>query len=317
MKKLGICLLATLLFVAEAKSQAIDSLLLESDPVLAELDSILNSPDSLSILALIDSILLAPDVKLTSQIAVRAGYANNIVANGTSSIRQYGLNLGASFYHKSGAYADVSSYYSEEFKPSVYLTVGAVGYLGLINKHWSVMAEYDHYFYSPAKDGDDVYTPYTNNVLVSNYFKVKYFVFRFDYNLYFGELTAHRFAPAAGFNFTRKKWLGLDRISFLPSASLWYGSDTVSEYVPNFKTPKERLLLLLRGQPRFRLEDRTVWGIVNYSISFPLSMTYKNWTLLVSYNLNFQQGLPGESIESYRSGYTGVSLIRYFDLASK
>ena len=96
--------------------------------------------------------------------------------------------------------------------------------------------------------------------------------------------------------------------------SLWYGSDTVSEYVPNFSNRKERLLLILQGKPRFRLDDRTVWGIVNYNISFPVSFLYKNWSLLVSYNINFQKGLPGESVESYRSGYTGVSLIKYFDL---
>jgi hypothetical protein len=175
------------------------------------------------------------------------------------------------------------------------------------------MAEYDHYFYTPAKDGD-VYTPYTNNLYVSNYFKVKKFVFRFDYNFYFGELLAHRFTPAVGLNLSKKKWLGLDRITFLPSASLWYGSDTVSEYVPNFSNGKQRLLLIRQGKPLFSLDDRTVWGIVSYNVSFPVSFLYKNWSLLVSYNLYFQKGLAGESVESYRSGYTGVSLVKYFDL---
>jgi len=314
LKKVVLCLLATWLFIADARSQSTDSLLLGSDPVLAELDSILNSPDSTSILDLIDSILLAPALTTGSQLAVRAGYNNNIIANGASSISQYGLNAGAAYYHKSGMYLDLSSYYSNEYKPSLYLTVGAVGYLNTINKYWSLMAEYDHYFYTPAKDEEDSYTPYTNNLYVSNYFRIKKLVLRFDYNLYFGELVAHRFTPAIGLNLSKKKWLGLDRVSFLPSVSLWYGSDTVSEYVPNFATRKERLLLLLQGKPRFRLEDDTVWGIVNYSLSFPVSILYKNWSLLVSYNINFQKGLPGESVESYRSGYAGVSLIKYFDL---
>lgn len=291
-----------------------DSVLLANDAVIAELDSILNSPDSTSILDLIDQILNAPPAELGSQMAIRAGYNNNIIANGSSSIHQYGLTAGAAYYHKSGAYLDLSSYYSEEFKPSVYLTVAAAGYLKMFSKHYSLMAEYDHYFYTPAKDGSELYTPYTNNLFVSNYFKAKMFVFRFDYNFYFGELMAHRFTPSFGLNLSKKKWMGMDRVSFLPSAALWYGSDTVSEYVPNFSNRRERLLLLLQRKPRFRLEDRTVWGIVNYSVSFPLSFVYKDWTLLVSYNLNFQQGLPGESVESIRTGYAGVSLIRYFDL---
>ncbi len=278
------------------------------------MDSILNSSDSTSILDLIDSILLAPSAKLNSQLAIRAGYNNNIVANGASSISQYGLTAGAAYYHKSGAFLDVSSYYSDQYKPSVYLTVGAVGYLGLINKYWSVMAEYDHYFYTPVKNGESSYTPYTNNLYLSNYFKVKKVVFRFDYNFFFGDLKAHRFTPAIGLNLTKKKWLGMDRITFLPSAGLWYGSDTVSEYVPNFSNRREWLLLLLRGQPRWRMEDKTVWGIVNYSLSFPVSCMYKNWSLLLSYNLNFQKGLPGESVTSSRMGYFGVCLTKYFEL---
>lgn len=176
------------------------------------------------------------------------------------------------------------------------------------------MIEYDRYFYTPPKDGQELYTPYINNIYLSNYVRFKLLVFRLDYNFYFGELNAHRITPGLGLNLSKKKWLGMDRITFLPSAALWYGSDTVVEYVPAFSNRRERLLLLLRGQPTFREENHTIWGIVNYTLSFPVSFLYKNWSLMVSYNLNFQKGLPGESVESYRSGYTGVSLIKYFDL---
>ncbi|HEX8060010.1 MAG TPA: hypothetical protein VF473_03700 [Cyclobacteriaceae bacterium] len=317
MKKVVLSLLAAWLFFNNAQGQiskANDSLLLKSDPIIAEMDSILNSPDSLTILDLIDSILLAPPGRLRSQMSVRVGYNNNIVANGASSFRQYGLTTGASFYHKSGAYADLASYYSRQYKPAVYLTVGALGYLGIVNKHWSVITEYDHYFYTPATGGSELYTPYTNNLYLSNYFKVKKLIFRFDYNLYFGKLYAHRFTPAIGLNLSKKKWLGLDRVTFLPSVSLWYGSDRVTEYVPNFTSRKERLLLIAQGKPLWTPKEKTAWGVVNYALSFPVSLLYKDWSLLVSYNLNFQRGLPGESISSYRVGYLSASLTRYFDL---
>jgi hypothetical protein len=315
LKKVALCLLATWLFFTDAKGQAYDSLL-QADSILAEMDSILNSPDSTSILDLIDSILLAP-ASLGSQLAVRTGYNNNIIANGSSSFRQYGLTLGSAYYHKSGAYVDVSSYYSNQYKPSVYLTVAAAGYLKLINKYWSVMTEYDHYFYAASKDGNDKYTPYTNNLYLSNYFKVKQFVFRFDYNMYFGELIAHRFTPGFGLNLSKKNWLGLDRVTFLPSISLWYGSDTISEYVANFSSRGEMLQLLRQGKPLYSAQDRTVWGIVNYSLSAPVSILYKNWSLLASYTINFQKGLPGESVVSSRIGYASVSLIKYFDLKAR
>jgi len=313
LKKVVLCLFATWLSYTDAQSQTPDSLLLRNDPLIAEMDSILNSPDSLSILDLIDSVLLAAD-PVGSQLALRAGYNNNIVGNGASSVSQFGLNTGLSYYHKSGLYLDATGYYSNQYKPSYYLTVGAVGYLTPINKYWSLLVEYDHYFYTPPKGDEEIYTPYTNNLYISNYFKVKKFVFRFDYNFYFGELLAHRFAPAAGLNLTKRSWLGLDRVTFLPTVGLWYGSDTIEEYVPNFSTRLQQLQLLAQHKPLFSLKDRTVWGIMNYTISIPVSILYKNWSLMVSYNFNFQKGLPGESAENYRTGYAGVSLIRYFDL---
>lgn len=309
MKKVVTCILATWLFINDAQSQKPDSLLLRYDPVIAEMDSILNSADSLSILDLIDSILMAPELR--SQLAVRVGYNNNVVAN---NINQFGLTLGSSFYHKSGAYLDVSSYYSKEFDPSVYLTVGAVGYLTAITNYYSLLVEYDHYFYSKPKGDVEIYTPYTNNLYISNYFKYKKGVFRLDYNFFFGELLSHRITPSLGLNLTKKKWLGLDRVTFLPTVGLWYGSDTISEYIPNFDNRRQLALLLLQRKPTFSLVDRTVWGIMNYTVSFPLSVSYKNWSMLVSYTVNFQKGLPGESFETYRTGYVGASLVKYFDL---
>ncbi|HZY81051.1 MAG TPA: hypothetical protein VFE50_16120 [Cyclobacteriaceae bacterium] len=277
------------------------------------MDSILNSADSLSILDLIDSVLLATE-PLGSQLAVRVGYNNNIVGNGSSSVRQFGLNAGASYYHKTGAYLDVSGYYTNQYEPAYYLTIGAIGYLTSIKKYWSLLVEYDHYFYTPVKGDEDVYTPYTNNIYLSNYFKVKKFVFRFDYNFYFGELLSHRLAPSVGLNLTKKKWLGVDRISFLPTVGLWYGSETIQEYVPNYTTRLQRAMLLAQRKPLFSLKDRTVWGIMNYVVSIPVSVMYKDWSLMASYNLNFQKGLPGEGVETYRTGYAGLSITRYFDL---
>lgn len=297
-----------------AMGQSLDSTVIRNDRELAELDSLLNSADSLSILDLIDSVILATPVPLSSQLAVRVGYNNNVVSSSTPGINQFGFNGGLSYYHKSGAYLDASTYYSNQYDPAWYLTVAVAGYLATINRYWSILAEYDHYFYTPAPTGTEVYTPYTNNVYLSNYFKVKKFVFRMDYNLFFGDLVSHRFAPAAGLNFTFKKWLGIDRITILPTASMWYGSDTVTDYVANFSTLLQRRLLILQGKPLFTERNTTVWGILNYTVALPVSVSHKNWSLMVSYNLNFLKGLPGESVESSRTGYLGVNLTRYFNL---
>lgn len=301
-------------------SQESNTLLFRADPILAELDSILNSPDSLSILSLIDGILQLPEER--SQIAVRVGYNSNVTSSGrTLNINKFGLSPGASFYHKSGAYADVATYWSQEYNPELYLTMGSLGYVGFIGKYWSLMGEYSHYFYTPYKDAstrsDSLYapTPYTNNLYLSNTIEVgKWLQFRLDYSLLFGKQTAHRVSPVAGINLTKRHWLGFDRVSFFPTVSVLFGSETVSEYLPNWTRPLGYILLLRTGKPLYREEKKQVFGLMNYGISVPVSLTLKKWNMLMSYTYNFPRSLPGENLSLTNSGYAAVSLTRYFTL---
>lgn len=294
-----------------------DSLLLMSDPIIAELDSILNSPDSLSILGLLDSLLLLPPEK--NQLAVRVGYNSNVVGDTrTLNINKFGLSPGLSFYHRSGAFADLASYWSKEYNPRLYLTMASVGYLATPSKHWSVMAEYSHYFYNKSvSNGDSVTitnTPYTNNIYIANFLEVRKLTLRLDYSLLFGDLAAHRIYPAIGLNLVRRKWLGLDRVTFFPSAGLLYGRETLTTTVFNWTRPAEYFLLKRQGLPTEHEETNKVWGVMNYNISFPLSIALKGWSFLASYTYNFPQTLPGETLDLSHSGYITVSITRYFDL---
>jgi hypothetical protein len=62
------------------------------------------------------------------------------------------------------------------------LTTASGGYMKNINKWYTLLAEYSHYFYHQPSDST-VSVPYTNNVGMSNYFEVGKFVFRLDYYL--------------------------------------------------------------------------------------------------------------------------------------
>ncbi len=309
-----------------SKGQDKDSLLLASDPVLAELDSILNSADSLTILDLIDSILQAP-VDLNSQLAVRMGYNSNVVSGSrTVSINKFGLSPGVSYYHKSGFYADASSYWSRQYSPNLYLTILSAGYMGDITSKWSLMAEYSRYFYTPitqaeldnsATDIDStsqISIPYTNNIFVSNFFEAGKFLFRLDYSFLFGKQAAHRIAPVITYNFKKKKVLGCDRIAVLPSVSLLLGNETVFEQVPNFTRPIQAIQLYRLGRPLYTEIQHKVWGIMNYSISVPLIVTKGNWSASAGYVYNFPQSLPGEETGLTHGGYITVGITRYFEL---
>jgi hypothetical protein len=336
LKKSWLIITLTLTASLGGKCQENDSLWIEEDPVFAEFDSLLNSSDSLSILSLIDSLLKIAPVR--SQLALRVGYNSNV--NTTSrnlSINKFGLSPALTYYHKSGVYADVSAYWSQEYDPSVYLAIGSLGYLGAITKRWSVLGEYSHYFYSYTDTSPIAYfdratatyttytpnTPYTNNIQVSNYLDAGKFTFRFDYSLLFGKQTVHRLSPVAGLNLTKKNLWGIDRLSFFPSVNLIFGSEnlpakTIVTYEPITDRPLEIIYRYRNGLPLFYPKEtitpkKVVWGIMNYAINFPLSVAIKNWSFMLSYSYNFPQVLPGEDLDSTDGGFASVSVMRYLE----
>lgn len=328
-----ILVLLTCYFSARAQvSSNADSAWINEDPVFAEFDSLLNSSDSLSILGLIDSLLnMKP---LRSQVAFRLGYNSNVSETSRSlSINKFGLSPGVSYYHKSGAYADASVYWSDEYDPAIYLSIGSLGYLTSITKHWSLLAEYSHYFYSYTDTSTFKYfdrttstytsyrpnTPYTDNLQVANYLDAGKFTFRLDYSFLFGQQTAHRLSPVAGLNLTKRKLWIFDRVSFFPSVNLMYGSEvlpgkTVITYEPITTRPIEIIYRYRNGLPLFAprqtiTPEKTVWGIMNYAVNIPVTVAVKKWSLLVGYSYNFPQVLPGEDLESTDGGFLSLSVM--------
>ena len=181
------------------RAQQSDSTLLESD-----FEELLSLEDSLSIFNLIDS-LIQLEASNSSQLAVRLSYTSNAAsANRSLGISQFGLSPGISYYHKSGAYLDVSGYWSTEYDPKYYLTVLSGGYIGAITHWWSFLGEYSRYLYSNL--GDSVVISYKNSIGVSNFFDVKPLTFRLDYTLLFGEKTGHRILPGVMLNLEKRNW---------------------------------------------------------------------------------------------------------------
>jgi hypothetical protein len=287
---------------------------------LDSLNQVFSAEDSLEIFDLIDSLLRADDSMQSlgsSQLAVRLGYNSNITSdNRTFNIAQFGLAPGVSYYHKSGAYADVTSYWSQEFNPNFYLTVTSAGYLHTFTKRYSIMTEYSHYFYNQPSDST-VSVPYTNNIGVSNYFEFKPLILRLDYYLYFGERTAHRIMPNIGLNLTKRNWLGLDRVLLFPSVGVIFGSELVTEYFNYTRAQTFLLLLYNRNNPNnqkplYGTNEHAEFGIMNYGFTLPLSVVEKDWAFLVSYAYNMPKALPGETLSLESAGYLSFSITKYF-----
>ncbi len=295
--------------VVAASGQQADSVLLKNDPYIAELEAMLAKGDTLELFSLIDSIINLPEPSIKSQLIIRLGYNSNVVAaSRTLGFNQFGMAPGASYYHKSGLYADLTSYWSEQYNPNFYLTVGSAGYMNSPTTWWSLMAEYSRYMYSEASD--DIYIAYKNNVGISNFFDVKPFTFRFDYQFYFGDKQAHRINPSVMVNLEKRNLGKITRISFFPTLSMLAGSEQITDYKLYPNTLIGAIRRQRKGLPLYYEVVNTQFGILNYSFIAPVSITIKNWFFNLSYTYNIPKALPGETITLENSGYISASVSR-------
>ncbi|MFZ1807090.1 MAG: hypothetical protein WAU36_07715 [Cyclobacteriaceae bacterium] len=302
-------LLASLLFICSftSRAQQADSLLTDFE----NFDSILSFEDSLSIFTLIDSLMQLEAYETKSMMAVRLGYNSNANASGRSlGISQFGLSPGASYYHKSGVYADASGYWSSEYDPGYYLTILSAGYIGVISQKWSFLGEYSRYIYSQL--GDSVTISYSNSASLSNFIDVKPFTFRLDYTLLFGDKTGHRIMPGVMLNLEKKNWKKLDRILFYPSFNLLLGTEQFEEELPYSKTLLEAVIRVRNGLPLFYTNSGADFGVMNYSFTAPLSINIKDWNFLLSYTYNIPKLLSHEVDPTLNnSGFIAASISKY------
>lgn len=278
---------------------------------LSASDSVLSFEDSLSIFNMIDSLLTTQDPG--SQLAIRMAYNSNVLSAGrTLGIENFGLSPGISFYHTNGLYADVSGFWSKDFKPEYYLTTTSVGYLHDFGKHLSVMVDYDHYFYSD----NDTYTPYTNAFSVTPLVEFKPLTFSVTYSLYFGDTHVHRIMPGLSARFQKKKWAKLDRISITPSAYMLFGNDLYSEIHYPYSL-RETIFRYNHNLPWYQIIDHNVFGVMNYSFSAPLNIIKKNWSLTLTYTYSIPKALPGEVLTYSESSFISGSLSYFIDIRRK
>jgi hypothetical protein len=289
-------------------SQDADSLLLKND--------LLTYSDSLNIFNLIDSLLSLPDEKPVSHFGFRLMYNSNVLAAGrTLGIEQFGLAPGIAYYHKTGLYADASFFWSNDFEPKYYLTILSAGYMHSFSKTFSIIASYDRYFYRFEED----FTPYENAITISPFLDFKYATFRFDYSYFFGDQQVHRLMPSLSGNLEKKNFLGLDKVSFMPGVFVLLGNETITEIILP-QTPAEWIIAWIKirnGLPWYTIETRNEFGIMNYAISAPLYIHYRNWTFSASYTYNIPKALPGETLTFSESGFVSASIMYLLSLKRK
>ncbi len=268
--------------------------------------------DSLSIFRLIDSVLSA--TQKSSTLNVRLSYTSRVTSAGRDfSVKQYGLTPGVSFYHHSGAFADVSGYWNSQFEPNYSLTVLSAGYLGLPTKWLSYNIAFERSFYAQTVS-DSVITAPPNGLNGTLFFDADWLYATIDYTYLFGNNDAHRLSGALSGNIVFRKVWFLDKITLFPSANFLFGNEELVSYRFNVDLTDPRIQRLIRRFPRLRRrvltpETRDVFGLMNVSFSTPISLRYKQFSLLLSYTYNIPVELPGESLADTKpNSYFSTSL---------
>jgi hypothetical protein len=312
-----------------AQQNETDSLLqrtLYSDSLLLEELAL----DSLTILDLIDSLISA-DFRFSS-LVLRMGYISDIVNAGRDfGINQYGFSGGASYYHKSGLFGDLTGYWNSDMDPNYNTTVISFGYLGTLFPKWNLIASYEHNFYNTGESELDVYYPLTEALNLTTYYDISFLSLGFDYSFLFGEENAHRIRPNI-FSTIRFPDVGfIDEISLIPSASMLFGNQNI--YYINGNYQALWLLYKRLGRAQFRRLYRerpdliqallpeegfnNVFGLMNYSFSIPVNFKFGNFSLSAGYFLNIPVALPGESLDVSPNHYFNVMAFYFIPFRKK
>ena len=332
-------------FSVHAQDDEYDSLLnyyLASDSILLDQLEMELAADSIDILDLIDSLLYS-DFRY-SQLSLRLGYTSDITYAGRNfGIEQYGFGGGVSYYHKTGLFTDVSGFWNSNLEPAYNPTLLTAGYFGNFSKKWSYTLSYDHFIYN--KDDDELsYYPITNSLNGATFLEFGNFTIAGEYSFLFGEENAHRLRGNLMYSITKKDWGFVDRLVFMPTASMLLGSAYIYQINPIYPTisidtrrvirqimfeqlgenltrylwrnNREQYLKIekeIYNQHRddyvdYELTSENVFGTMNYSFSLPLYFYIDNFTLALSYHYNIPVALPGEDLTLEPNSYAGITL---------
>ncbi len=272
--------------------------------------------DSASIISLLDSMIKLDESysPALSQLAFRVGYNSQVLNAGRDlGLNQFGLSLGAAYYHKSGLYADFTGYSNSQNDPEYYLNLMSLGYMKELGKKWAVVFSYDHYFYNSTEE-DAFNELYTDGLNATVYSLGQLIDTGLDYSAIFGDTTtAHRITWFVNGNIKLKKLWFFDKVNIMPSASMLFGNGT--SYLFNV-TLSERQRAEVDRQRRLVVEtdELNTFGLLNYSLSLPVSFRIGNFGFLASYQYNIPVELPGQDENLENNSFISLSAHYFIQL---
>ena len=213
---------------------------------------------------------------------------------------QHNLTGQMYYFMTNGLYFGASAANYSYLDPSFRSVVVSAGYSNSIRKFdfFRYRLSYDRYVY--VNMGTDFEPTYNSDVNAGITLRYKFAGLRYDYTLLIGKETGH--IMTLDF-FTKFKLLTLgkyDRIQFAPEVSNYYSSELV-EYYTNAAEVEANPLV----DPIYVVKEE--YGLMNTSVTLPLSIAYHQFDFEVSYTYHFPKSLdPAYYYEE--SGFWGISL---------
>ena len=230
----------------------------------------------------------------TGELNIRVNYISRAVFSGRDfGVREWLSTPSITYYAKSGFYADISGYYLSQSLPHYELTALSAGYLGIVNSYFAVSGELSRTILS--QKGQQNLLPYSADAAVT-YNISPLLSTTADYNLLFGNATAHRLRLSMSAYASRSmapSGFGLKRISLIPALTAILGTETsaynlyqpatVTGSAPATATRlariRQRLLARKNGAAPATDAGYSGFGLMALDLSVPIRATFTGFRI--------------------------------------
>ncbi len=300
--------------------------------------------DSLSIFSLFDSVL---NVQRKSEMSARFVYTSGRLSAGRDfNLNQKGYSPGISYYHKSGAYLDFTSFFDNNSVPALTQSILHGGYMWLPSSKW-VINPYVERTFNHQTIG------YTLNQSIGAgvTYDFKLAEIGVDYALLWGKDIGHRLIPNVSKTIRWNNAPFVKTLNFYPGISLMagtttifnytYSDDQVDQYLTKVKTLTDEVIIYLRrtGQistqqaielrearrllnsddPELTqalkdliniLKEGSSFELLSVNFTLPVSFSIKQTSFIFSYSYSIPQKLSGEDFGVDPTGFFSFSVSR-------
>lgn len=313
---------------------------------LAQLDL---EMDSLSIFSFLDSLLNATELK--SEIGIRLGYTSSRLTAGRDfNTQQKGFSPGISYFHKSGAYVDFTSFFDNQSDPALNQSTLHAGYLWIPHQKWTINPYIEKTF-----NNQDFEYDLTQSLGSNVSYDFKLVEVSLDYSFLWGKKTGQRFIGSLNKKIVLTNVPLVDKLTFYPTISTIAGTADIFSYLysslqlnlleiqhltddeirtlrVNGKITTEeaiqlrvaRRLLnegtdldrasaisLINGSNLSSLQTNNTFALLSYSFSLPISFNISPKTsVMLSYSYSVPLKLPGEDLGVDPTGFFSFSMSR-------